>query len=180
MCFSLRFEPSSLEINITKNITEENYNLFVANKDNPLIYSGLNAFTSIESDSSLKKTSTIKIIEAKNFGTIKGLVNLDTSNYFIQLVNSEYEVVQSFYNQTVYTFEYVPPGTYKVRLLIDSNNNGKWDPGNILTSILPEPILYYTSDQNTTELTLRANWELIDIDFNELLITVDIDEDNGG
>jgi len=74
----------------------------------------------------------------------------------------------------------VPPGTYKVRLLIDSNNNGKWEPGNILTNTPPEPILYYTSDQNTTELILRANWELIDIDFNELLITVDIDKDNGG
>ncbi len=49
----------------------------------------------------------------------------------------------------------VTPGTYFLRLTIDSNGNGKWDTGHYLSHLQPEEVYYYPK-----KLRLRANWDL--------------------
>ncbi len=49
----------------------------------------------------------------------------------------------------------VNPGTYYLRLTIDSNGNGKWDTGNYSQHLQPEEVYYYPK-----RLRLRANWDL--------------------
>lgn len=51
-------------------------------------------------------------------------------------------------------FEYLKPGDYYVRMFIDENGNGKWDPGDLKTRKQPEQVFYYPK-----KLTLMANWE---------------------
>lgn len=51
-------------------------------------------------------------------------------------------------------FEYLKPGDYYVRMFIDENGNGKWDPGDLATRRHPEQVFYYPK-----KLTLMANWE---------------------
>ncbi|HEY6915481.1 MAG TPA: Ig-like domain-containing domain, partial [Paludibacter sp.] len=51
-------------------------------------------------------------------------------------------------------FEYLKPGDYYVRMFIDDNGNGKWDPGDLATRKHPEEVFYYPK-----KLTLMANWE---------------------
>ncbi|MBS9767695.1 MAG: Ig-like domain-containing protein [Flavobacteriaceae bacterium] len=55
------------------------------------------------------------------------------------------------------TFELIPAGTYKVRVILDENGNGKWDTGNFLEKRQSEIIKNYP-----TELKLKAGWEYLD------------------
>ena len=43
---------------------------------------------------------------------------------------------------------------YFIRAFIDSNNNGKWDTGNLVKHIQPENVYYYPK-----KLNVKANWE---------------------
>lgn len=52
-------------------------------------------------------------------------------------------------------FIHVSPGKYFVRLVVDSNGNGKFDAGNLSERKQPEQVYYFNS-----ELQLRANWSL--------------------
>ncbi len=55
--------------------------------------------------------------------------------------------------QTV-TFDFLKPDKYKIKLILDSNNNGKWDPGDLYKNIQPESVYYYNEI-----IKLRSNWE---------------------
>ncbi len=46
------------------------------------------------------------------------------------------------------------PGEYQIRILYDTNENGKWDPGNYASKRQPE-IVYPVKQK----LSIRANWE---------------------
>lgn len=52
-------------------------------------------------------------------------------------------------------FKYLNPSTYYARLFVDSNNNGKWDTGNIAAKLQPEEVYYYNK-----KLQLKKNWDI--------------------
>jgi hypothetical protein len=53
------------------------------------------------------------------------------------------------------------PGNYGMRIIIDNNRNGKWDPGVLLQKKQPEKIINYN-----TQVVLKAGWDN-EVDFNE-------------
>jgi hypothetical protein len=57
-------------------------------------------------------------------------------------------------NQSV-KYSYLVPKKYILKLIIDSNNNGKWDTGNYLLKRQPEKVIYYQQPIN-----VRSNWEI--------------------
>lgn len=59
-------------------------------------------------------------------------------------------------------FDLITPGMYYLRVIYDTNGNGKWDTGNYLKKIQPERISFYPE-----EIEARANWDPI-IEFNLL------------
>jgi hypothetical protein len=54
----------------------------------------------------------------------------------------------------------LPPGDYKLQLIIDKNKNGKWDAGNMFESKEPEPIFYYLYEGKAQNIPTKANWEI--------------------
>ena len=83
------------------------------------------------------------------------LANADEFPLLIELVNEKFEVVKQTYlesNSPVF-FEYINPGNYFIRLILDQNKNKIWDPGNFLEKLAPEKVVYYPSI-----IELRANW----------------------
>ena len=61
------------------------------------------------------------------------------------------------------SFKYLTPKKYKIRIIYDTNNNGKWDTGSYLQKQQPEPVEYFSEIQE-----VRANWllnEVIKIKF---------------
>ena len=59
--------------------------------------------------------------------------------------------------KTCSTFVYLSPAEYKLKVIYDYNENGKWDPGNYLKNKLPEKVQYYKST-----IKLRENWEHVE------------------
>jgi hypothetical protein len=57
--------------------------------------------------------------------------------------------------QTFIQLPYVLPNILKVKIIDDLNNNRKWDNGNYVLSVMPEPV-YYTGEP----VKLRAYWDL--------------------
>ena len=57
------------------------------------------------------------------------------------------------------SFEYLNPGKYKLKAILDLDANGEWSPGNYGKKLQPEKIVFYEGT-----LEVRANW---DIDLDE-------------
>lgn len=59
-------------------------------------------------------------------------------------------------DQTV-LFDYVAPETYIIKVIVDKNNNGKWDTGDYKKNLQPEMVHYFRK-----EIKIRSNWEVED------------------
>lgn len=53
------------------------------------------------------------------------------------------------------TFEYMNPGEYYLRIILDENNNGKYDAGKFSELFQPEMVYYFNR-----KVSLMANWEI--------------------
>ena len=106
-------------------------------------------------DSSARITEEYNFTSSANLGIIRGEVITDFNTFIIQLTNTDFEVQAEILNQKQYEFNDLKPGDYKIRVLIDTNQNGQWDPGKASDFIEPEPVYHL----NKT-LTVRPNWEL--------------------
>ncbi len=88
---------------------------------------------------------------------IKFQKEIDTP-YIIQLIDvTEGTVYKEFKATESITFDFMnlDPRLYKIKLIRDSNNNGKWDTGDYLKHIQPEVVEFYPED-----ITVRANWDV--------------------
>jgi hypothetical protein len=54
-------------------------------------------------------------------------------------------------------FEYLLPGTYVVKVILDRNSNNQWDPGHYIRKIQPEDVSYFPKS-----ITVRANWDIVE------------------
>ncbi|MCK5136835.1 MAG: Ig-like domain-containing protein [Bacteroidales bacterium] len=54
----------------------------------------------------------------------------------------------------LYTFSYLIPQEYQIKFIHDLNGNGKWDTGNYLKKLQPEPVEFLP-----VKVTVRSNWD---------------------
>lgn len=92
-----------------------------------------------------------------NFGIIGGQVNTADKDFIVELVSEDFKVVQSVRNTKRFRFTYVPAGKYRLRLILDKNQNGRWDAGSLDKKSQPEKVVIHKEVIN-----LKANWELED------------------
>lgn len=91
------------------------------------------------------------------YGTI--ILNIKDSNapFLIQLIDSKDIVVRvsmAEHTEKV-VFDYLGPGSYRIKAIHDINRNGKWDTGNYLAKRQPEKVYFYPE-----KIDLRSNWDL--------------------
>jgi len=95
----------------------------------------------------------------KEFGSFIIDFNFDghPGNYIIQLLTEKESLVEEQYTNKngKVRFEYVLPGKYKVKAILDRNHNKKWDTGNYRKNLQPEEVSYFSK---TVEI--RANWDV--------------------
>jgi hypothetical protein len=59
----------------------------------------------------------------------------------IQLISSKTVIEEKIVEADgLYTFPFLPPKDYKLKFIHDLNKNGKWDTGNYLEKLQPEPV----------------------------------------
>jgi len=83
------------------------------------------------------------------------------SNYILQLMNEKDELIQQniVRGDTAIDYDFLDPAKYKLKLIFDANNNGKWDTGDYYNHIQPEKVTYCKEIFN-----VRANWD-VDADW---------------
>lgn len=130
------------------------------------------AIISVEQDTLPEITRTLSIKKREEYGLLAGTINSSYSSFILQLLDNDFEVVEEteFFKGTEnpgYQFANIRPGDYSLRVLVDVNANQKWDPGNINTGELPEPVkLFFHPNVSSTVITIRANWEQTAIDIS--------------
>ncbi len=127
---------------------------------------GKGAFTDCLGYKNDSTGSKFKAASAESIGNLyiniiadstKEKINFYKENLLLQLLSEKDEVLntQKIDNYRPYIYLNYKPGNYKMRIVIDRNNNGQWDTGNFLKKIKPETVIYFG-----VHLNLRANWDL--------------------
>ena len=103
------------------------------------------AFIDIYGKVSAKYKQGIRIPLMDEYGTLTmTLQNMEGKNCLLQLLNeSDKPVKEAYAKNNQATFHYIKPGNYYLRLIVDDNDNGKWDTGDYATQRQPEAVYYY-------------------------------------
>ena len=89
-----------------------------------------------------------------------GVINLSISpkfseNYIVQLFKKNQLIKETFFNGNANVqYNYLLPGAYELKLIIDTDNNQKWSTGNYLKGLQPEKVIFYEK-----KIQLKANWD---------------------
>ena len=113
------------------------------------------AFKSIYDRTSNKLKNDFKIRSLDEYSSVKMLLAKFNPKVVFQILDIKDAVIASkpaLEKGTI--FEYLRPGSYYMRLFIDENGNGLWDPGELVSHRQPEQVFYYPK-----KLTLKANWD---------------------
>lgn len=121
---------------------------------------GTAAFISVEYDSSRAMSETIRPLGIEETGIIHANVQTHHPHFVLELVDKSFKVVRRMDDVSSATFEDLAPGDYQLRLIIDSDNNGKWSAGNVLQKQQTESVKYYVTEKKSTFINLKANWEV--------------------
>lgn len=115
------------------------------------------AFTDIYGKASRPFKQGFKVRKTEEYSTlILALPGLEDSIVVVQLLNNSDKVIKEVSAQRGQaTFFYVKPGTYYLRLFIDSNDNGRWDTGLYSARRQAESVYYYPD-----KIECRAKWDV--------------------
>lgn len=144
------FTPNTSQITFKVKVKEGEKYLFKA----------FNAFENFFGQKSDTLQESFSAKKAEDFGSLKLTFRDNISlPFIIELTDKDAKKVlyEQYVEQTspTYNFPFVKAGNYRLRVIEDRNRNRKWDTGNFLGRLLPEPVHYFSK-----EIELRANWEV--------------------
>jgi uncharacterized protein (DUF2141 family) len=102
-------------------------------------------------------TIRFKTKQPSDYGSVYfTLQNVKSYPIIVELLDAQGDIVESIYATQEQEFPFVNlnPAKYKMRVIYDTNSNGKWDTGDYLQRLQPESVIYYP-----IELNIRANWD---------------------
>lgn len=123
-----------------------------------------NALTDVLGEKNDTLAYPIKMGTRGDFGHLKlTLQNAPQKPFILQFLKTDkdFTVIEELYNpanKNYFEFNFIEPGEYLFRLLVDENENGKWDTGDYLSGKQPEPIYLYPEP-----IKIRAMWDSTEI-----------------
>lgn len=95
----------------------------------------------------------------KDYGNlqINYILSDPSCQYLVYLLNSKGAVLQQdiLHNDQTLNYLHLEPGNYKIKVVKDRNNNGRWDSGCYHEKRQPEEILFFSKPIN-----IRAYWDV--------------------
>lgn len=147
-------------INVRFNLTKTSYNFFVLNykfdlEKNYILKISDSVFKSYQGSYNKEIYSRITFFKEEELGTLK--INEVENNTIYELINERNEIVRRtiITDEESINYKNLFPGSYRLRIISDTNKNGIWDTGNYLQKLQPEKIIYYNNP-----IKIRANWDL--------------------
>ena len=166
------FNKEAIKLIVAKDSTEVGFEpIFTANtsqitlkvkvkEGEKYLFKAFNAFENFFGQKSDTLQESFSAKKAEDFGSLKLTFKDNVSlPFIIELTDKDAKKVlyEQYVEQTspTYNFPFVKAGNYRLRVIEDRNRNKKWDTGNFLGRLLPEPVRYFAK-----EIELRANWEV--------------------
>ncbi len=114
------------------------------------------AITDIYELNNKKLEARFSIKPMDTYGIIYARIEEPEKDWLIEVINSNGIIVQRHYvpQNGKAGFRYLYPAEYMLRIVVDTNKNGKWDTGDYYTKTQPETVYYYPN-----KVQVRANWE---------------------
>lgn len=124
-------------------------------------------------------TLNLKTLDPDDYGKVTVNITGKTpeSKYIVQLFSARRMVEEKTGLTTgSYSFEYVPTGESKIRIIEDMDGNGKWDSGNLLARIQPERVEMFLTETGAEEFTVRVGWFLTySLDMNTIFSPINME-----
>jgi len=127
-----------------------------------LLYIPPGSITDIFGDINDTISHKFSINNTEDYGTIMLVLtlpsNFEENQFLLQLLNESLETViqeRTISGSDTYTFNHLPASKFKVRLILDENENGIWDTGNYLKRKQPEKVFIFREI-----IESRLNWEV--------------------
>ncbi len=101
---------------------------------------------------------TLKTKSLSDYGNVRlNLQNVRSFPIIVQLTDADGVIKAEKLSQenANIAFLLIPPGEYFIRVIYDTNGNGKWDTGNYMEKEAPESIIYFPD-----LLEVRSNWDI--------------------
>jgi uncharacterized protein (DUF2141 family) len=117
------------------------------------------AFISILQDSSALLKQKFLLKKPTDFGSISGKIKTNEKSFILQLIDDKYKVINEIRNQKVFDFGYLNAGIYQIRIILDKNENGRWDASDIQQNTPAEVVLFRTLQNNGK---LKERWDFQD------------------
>lgn len=110
----------------------------------------------------LKNDTIILSFKAQSkayYGTVNlSIEGIDeaSKNYIVDLLDEKNQILKSKSGNSLTNikFDYLAPGNYGFRLVLDKNNNNKWDTGKYLNKVQPEKTYIYDGT-----VSVKGNWD---------------------
>ncbi len=114
------------------------------------------AFVNIYGQRSASSKKEIRVNSLDTYSAFFLTLQGNYPNAIIQLLDGADKVVKSLKAKDGKAdFYFISPGVYYLRMIDDTNGNGKWDTGDYNSHLQPENVYYYPGAFN-----LRAMWEI--------------------
>ena len=106
-----------------------------------------------------------EVLKPEEFGSFTvNIINPPAHKFWIQLLNDKNEVAyQKLTNGSLIKFVNLQPGSYKLRILVDNNDNSHWDSSDFLKETLAEDVYLYkkAGDKGVmAKIIIRPMWEM--------------------
>ena len=120
-------------------------------------------FVDVQGNENDSLNGVITVTKAEDYGnlTVSAVGEIESEAIILELIDDKGKVVceKRIADDGKVKFDHIKPAKYRVRAIIDTDGNGKWDEGDFGMQKQPERVIYMDK-----ELDIRANW-----DFEEKL-----------
>ncbi|WP_139925080.1 Ig-like domain-containing domain [Hymenobacter sp. DG01] len=104
------------------------------------------------------KPLRLRVTEQNTTGSLSGPVQTKATRYWVQLLDASSQVQTTLDTpRGTYRFDYLSPGTYRLRVLIDANQDGRWQGGDPQLRQQPEPVFLFPK-----AIEIRSNFDNVE------------------
>lgn len=152
---SLRRDKLILEVDIPNSITFEYFTLNIADSTFQDVH---NQFNSDKISSRYRNLKRETLADA-----ISGRIEGAEPPFIVQLLDVKNNLKQELYLEDTHKFSFklIEAMNYKLKVIVDSNGNKRWDPANFREGRNAERIFYFKDKETgTNTITVRGGWTL--------------------
>jgi hypothetical protein len=106
----------------------------------------------------LRRPLRLAVVDQDPSGQLTGTITTKFKSFDLQLLDDKDQVLAQLHNpRGTYRFDYLAPGKYRLRVLIDQDGDGRWRGADPDLKVLPEPLYLDPRVQD-----VRSGFEIVE------------------